>query len=88
MKIKLSNKDHLLGKPQKKVFLLMAGPLRGRGRVKGRTIKEKRTFFRTFFFQRSKISTAIVLEGEGGLGLNGHAIKRRTFFAASLLFIS
>ena len=30
-------------------------------------------------FQRSKISTAIKLEG-GGLGLNGSAIKRRTFF--------
>ena len=36
------------------------------------------------FFQRSQISTAIKLEGGGGLGLNGPAIKRRTFFAASL----
>ena len=27
---------------------------------------------------------AIKLEGGGGLGLNGPAIKRRTFFAASL----
>ena len=40
----------------------MAGP-----RVKGRAIKEKITFFGTFFFQRSKISMAIKLEGgEGG----------------------
>ena len=36
------------------------------------------------FFQRSKISTAIKLGGWRGLGLNGPAIKRRTFFAASL----
>ena len=36
-----------LGKPQKKVLLLMAGPLRG-GEVKGRAIKEKKTFFPTF----------------------------------------
>ena len=32
------------------------------------------------FFRRSKLSTAIKLEGEGGLGLNGQAIYRRTFF--------
>ena len=36
------------------------------GGVKGRTIKEKITFFLTFFFQRSKISTAINLEGGRG----------------------
>ena len=36
-------------------------------------------FFGTVFFQRSKISTAIKLEG-GGLGINGPAIKRKTFF--------
>ena len=52
----------------------MAGPLRGGGGgVKGRAIKEKRTFL-TFFLQRSK------LEGGGGLGLNGTAIEGRTFF--------
>ena len=45
---------------------------RGEG-VKGRAIKEKRTLP---FFQLSKISTAIKLEGGGGLGLNGPAIKR------------
>ena len=34
-----------LGKPQKKILLLMAGPLRGGRRVKGWAIKEKITFF-------------------------------------------
>ena len=43
----------------KKVLLLMAGPLR-RGRVKGRAIKEKRTFS-----QRSKISTDKARKGRG-----------------------
>ena len=33
----------------KQVLLLMTGPLRGRGGVKGRTIKEKRTFLELFF---------------------------------------
>ena len=47
-----------LGKPLKKSFSLNGRPLRGGG-VKGRAIKEKRTFFRTFF----PISTAIKLEG-------------------------
>ena len=36
-----------LGKPQKKVLLLIAGPLRG-GRGKGPAIKEKITFLKTF----------------------------------------
>ena len=58
----------------------MAGPFRGGGGVKGRTIKEKITFFGTFFFKRSKISTAIKLEGGRGVRLNGPTIKRRTFF--------
>ena len=35
----------------KKIILLMAGPLKGGGVVKGRAIKEKITFFSTF--QRS-----------------------------------
>ena len=63
----------------------MAGPSRGGG-VKGRAIKDKKkaSFF-NLFFQRPKISTAIKLEGGGELGLNGPAIKRRTFFAASWL---
>ena len=38
-----------LGKPQKKVHPLVAGPLRGGGGGKGRAIKEKRTFLKTFF---------------------------------------
>ena len=38
----------------------MTGLLRGGGGgVKGVAIKEKISFFGTFFFQRSKISTAI-----------------------------
>ena len=37
----------ILGKPQKKVILLMAGPLRGGGGCKGPAIKEKITFFGT-----------------------------------------
>ena len=55
--------------------------------VNGRASKEKELFL-NIFFQRSKISTAIKLEGRGGLGLNGPAIKRRTFFAASLMSLS
>jgi hypothetical protein len=40
-----------LGKPQKKkVHPLVAEPLRGGGGGKGRAIKEKRSFFKTFFF--------------------------------------
>ena len=59
----------------------MAGPLRGRGGgVKGRGIKEKKTFFGTFF-QRSN---GHYVRGGWGFGLNGPAIKRRTFFAASI----
>ena len=52
----------------------MAGPFkreRGGVGVNGRAIKEQITFF-NLFFQRSKIPTAIKLEKEGGLGLNGH----------------
>ena len=41
--------------------------------------KTKKTFFYPFF-HRSKISTAIKLEGGGGSCLNGPAIKRKTFF--------
>ena len=59
----------------------MAGPLRAGG-GKGPGQLGKNNFFVTIF-QRSKISTPIKLEG-GGLGLNGPAIKRRTFFSASL----
>ena len=51
------------------------------GGVKGRAIKEKITFLEPFFptFQRP-----LSQRRGGGLGLNGPAIKRRTFFAASL----
>ena len=55
----------------KKVFLLMAGSLRG-----GQGSLRKKLLF----FQSS-----IKLEGEGGLGLNGPAIRRRTFFYAASL---
>ena len=53
-----------------------SSPLNGSG--PGRAIKEKKLC--NPFFQRSNVQTAInKLEG-GGLGLNGPAIKRRTFF--------
>ena len=57
--------SHDLGKPQKKILLLMAGPLR------------KKYVFLTFFptFQHSNDRQA-----RGGLGLNGRAIQRKTFF--------
>ena len=67
------NKCEKLREAAKKALLLMAGPLRGGGGVKGRAIKEKK-----LFFDLSKISRAIKIEGGGGLGLNGPAIKRRT----------
>ena len=54
----------------------MAGPWRG-GEGKGPGHYEKQTFF-NLFFQRSNDPTPILLEGEG-LGLNGPAIKRRTW---------
>ena len=73
----------LLGKHKKKVLLVIAGPLRGGGGVKGRAIMEKIIFWH-LFFQRSNLPGAMKLEGGWGLGLNGQAIKRRTFFAASL----
>ena len=44
----------------------MAGLLRDGGGVKYQAIKGKITFFETFF-KRSKISTAIKLEGGGGV---------------------
>ena len=62
----------------------MAGLLRGGGGVKGRSIKEKRTFLGTFFFNVPTFQQPFSSRGGGGLGLNGPAINRRTFFAASL----
>ena len=52
------------GSRKQKVLLLMAGPLRGGG-VKDGPLRKKTPFF-NLFFQRSKISTAIKLEGGGG----------------------
>ena len=54
----------------------MAGPGL---RVRAGPVGKKELFLEPFFFQRSKISTAIKLEGGGGLGLNGSAIKKRFF---------
>ena len=69
----------MYGKLQKKVLLLMAGPLRGEG-VKCRAIKEKIVFF-NLFFQRSNISTAIKLEGgEGGKALMARPLREELFF--------
>ena len=62
----------------------MAWPLRGGGGVKGQAIKEKITFFVTFFANVQKFRRPLSSRVGGGLGLNGPAIKTRTFFAASL----
>ena len=56
----------LVREAAKKVLLLMAGPFRGGGGIKGQAIKEKKTFFGTFF-QRSNIPTAIKLKGGRGV---------------------
>ena len=50
------------------------GPAIKNGGRRGWAIKEKITFSGNLFFQRSKISTAIKVEGGGGLDLNGPAI--------------
>ena len=56
----------------------MAGPLKKkRGGVKSQDTEEKNSNFWNLF---SNVPTAITLEGLGVLGLNGPAIKRRTFF--------
>ena len=65
---------------RKKCFLLMAGPLRGGEGVKARAIKEKITFFGTFFSNVPKFQRPLSSRGGGRLGLNGPAIKSRTFF--------
>ena len=49
-----------LGNPQKKIPPLMAGPLRGGG-GKGRAIKEKITFFETFFLFCCHLKIKIIL---------------------------
>ena len=63
----------------------MTGPLREGGGVKGRAIKEKKNFILTFFSNVSKFQRPLCSRRGGGLGLNGLAIKRRIFFAASLI---
>ena len=60
--VSIKRYEHLR-KPQKKFFLLMAGPL-GRGVFKGRTIKGKKLFL-DFIFHMAKVPTAIKLEGRG-----------------------
>ena len=63
----------------------MARPLRGGGGLKGRAIKEKITFFKTFFSSVPKFQRPLSSRGGGWLGLNGQAIKRRTL---SLFIVS
>ena len=59
----------------------MAEPLRGgRGGLKGRAIKEKRDFS-NLFSNVPKFQRPLSWMGRWGLGLNGPAIKRRTFFS-------
>ena len=53
--------------------------LKSRKKKYGGGVRNPKLFLETFF-----PSTAIKLEGGGGLCLNGPAIKRRSFFAASL----
>ena len=63
----------------------MAGPLRGVG-VKGRAIKKKITFFlKPFFPALQNNGHWAIWRGGGGLGLNGPAIKKRTFFGLPLI---
>ena len=50
-----------------------------RGGGKGRAIKEKKTFFITFFFQRSNFPKAIKLEG-GGQVLMARLLREELFF--------
>ena len=50
------------------------------GGVKGRAIKEKRPFFKTFFSNVPKFQRQLSSRGGGGLGLNDPANKRRNFF--------
>ena len=45
----------------KKIPPLMAGPLRGGGVGKGRAIKEKRTFFESFFLFCCHLKIKIIL---------------------------
>ena len=52
---------YLVGKPQKKVIFLVAGPLRGGGRLNGCATKEKRTFFSV----RKKVPVATKPRGGG-----------------------
>ena len=74
-----------LGKPQKKVPFLMAGPLReGGGGLKGCTIKEKELFFNV----REKFLWPLSRGGEGAKGLSDRATKKRTFFFAASLSLS
>ena len=64
----------------KKVLHLIAGPLKGGGRVKGRAIKEKRTFLGTFSTNVPKFQRL-----EGGRGtLMARPLREELFFAASL----
>ena len=63
----------------------MAVPLRqGEGGGIALAIKKKKTFLGDFFKIFKKIMTASKLEGRYSNGLNGTAIKKIAFFAASL----
>ena len=61
---------------RKKVLFLVAGPLRGGGRLNGCANKEKRTFF----YVRKKGPMATKPKG-----LSGRDTTKITFFAASLM---
>ena len=75
----------VLREATKKSFYLNGRAIkRGGGGGKGRAIKEKITFFGTFFSNVPKFQRPFSSRGGGKLDLNGPAIMKRTFFAVSL----
>ena len=54
----------------------MAGPLRGGGGIKGRTIKLKRTFFGTFSSNVPKFQRPLSSRGEGGQAIMARPLRK------------
>ena len=66
-----------LGKPQKKSFLNGRAIKSGGGKCREIKEKGKRTFLGTFFSNVPTLQKSLSSRGEGGLGLNGPAIKKK-----------